>query len=42
MKDEIRIAEKLIRISPEQQAIVLAYLQGMEAQKEIDKKEKSA
>lgn len=42
MKDEIRITEKLIKTSAVQQIAVLAYLQGMAAQKEIDKKEKSA
>ena len=42
MKDEMRIAEKIINIPVEQKAILLAYLQGMEAQKEIDRKEKTA
>lgn len=42
MKDEERIAEKIIKISSEQQIAAMAYLQGMEAQKQIDRKEKSA
>ena len=42
MKDEIKITEKIININVEQQRIILAFIQGMEAQKEIDRKEKTA
>ena len=42
MKDVERIAEKLTRVPVVKQMMALAYLQGMQAQKDISAAEKSA
>lgn len=42
MKDVERIAEKLTRVPVDKQMMVLAYLQGMQAQKNLDDDKKTA